>query len=80
MHSLDLFDGIVISGIEHIAKPDRKIFEIMLQRHNINPEFSLFIDDSPANTKTARSLNISTVTFAASDDCYLQIHQWLQKD
>jgi len=75
----ELFDGIVTSGEEHIAKPDRRIFEIMLQRYDLNPRHSLFIDDSPANTETARSMNIETVTFEASEDCYLQISQWMAR-
>ena len=27
------FDGFVISGIERVAKPDQRIFEILLRRH-----------------------------------------------
>ena len=28
-----LFDGIVVSGVEKVVKPDRKIYEILLERY-----------------------------------------------
>ena len=73
----DMFDGIVTSGAEHTAKPEAEIFEILLQRYELDPQHCLFIDDSSANTSTARSFNINTVTFQGSSDCYARISQWL---
>ena len=44
-----LLDGCVISGIEGVAKPDRRIFEILLDRYRLRPEGTVFIDDAAAN-------------------------------
>lgn len=38
-------DGIIISAHEHIKKPDKRIFEILLNRYNLKPQESIFIDD-----------------------------------
>jgi 2-haloacid dehalogenase len=52
------FDGHVISGIEGVAKPDRRIFDILLQRYRLEPRRCVFIDDSPRNVQAARELGM----------------------
>lgn len=56
----DYFDRIFLSCDLHLSKPDTKIFEKVLQKTEIKPEETLFIDDSEANCKAAESLGIST--------------------
>lgn len=73
----NLFDGIVTSGRENTGKPDKRIFEILLDRYQIEAAESLFIDDSVDNTKTADSLGITTITFKGSDSCYQKIATYL---
>ena len=46
-------DGIIISAHEHIKKPDRKVFEILMSRYNLKPHECIFIDDDD----TGRSYN-----------------------
>lgn len=46
-------DGIIISAHEHIKKPDRKVFEILMNRYNLKPQECIFIDDD----YTGRSYN-----------------------
>lgn len=70
----EMFDGIVTSGKENTGKPDETIFKILLERYQINPEESLFIDDSAANTTTAENLGISCVTFKGTHNCYDRIY------
>lgn len=69
----DLFDGIVTSGVENVAKPGKRIFEILFERYDLEPAECLFIDDSAANTATANEFGVTTVTFKASDHCYKTI-------
>jgi 2-haloacid dehalogenase len=57
------FDGVVISGIEGVAKPDREIFEILLKRHGLDPDRTAFTDDSPGNVAAARELGIRALRF-----------------
>lgn len=63
---LDLFDGIVISGTEGVAKPDRAIFEILLSRYDLEPGATVFIDDVPANVAVARQMGIVTVHYTTA--------------
>jgi len=52
---LDLFDDIVVSGQERVAKPDPRIYEIAERRFGHAPQSLFFTDDNPANVATARA-------------------------
>lgn len=43
------FDDIIFSCDVHMMKPNSKIFKYAIQRFNINPKESLFIDDTLSN-------------------------------
>lgn len=57
----DLFDGIMISGQEKMAKPNPEFFQKLLNKYNINPATTIFIDDEPNNIATARALGITSI-------------------
>jgi 2-haloacid dehalogenase len=60
------FDDHVISGIEGVAKPDGKIFEILLQRHRLRPQATVFIDDSAPNVTAAAELGITAIQYTSA--------------
>ncbi|WP_226064514.1 HAD family hydrolase [Kaistella polysaccharea] len=52
-----IFEGkIVVSGTEKLIKPDRTIWEVLLQRYDIKAEESVFIDDNAKNIEVAKDL------------------------
>ncbi len=53
-----LCSGIVISAYEHLKKPDKKIYELILERYELKAEECLFIDDTEKNYKTANEIGI----------------------
>jgi 2-haloacid dehalogenase len=61
------FDGYVISGLEGVAKPDRRIFEILLKRYALEPQETVFIDDSQRNVEAARKLGIHSVHYKSAE-------------
>ena len=58
-----LFEGIVVSGEEHVIKPEPEIFRRLLDRYGICAEESLFIDDNLANVEAARALGFTAIQF-----------------
>ena len=56
----DYFDGIVTSFKARATKPDEKIFRYAIEYLGINPEETIFFDDSEANTKAAEALGFKT--------------------
>ncbi len=59
------FDGEVISSEEGVVKPEESIYKILLDRYNLDPAESLFVDDRKANVDVAESLGIDSVLFVS---------------
>ena len=64
----DYFEETFLSYEMHLAKPDKAIFEKVLEEANLLPEETLFIDDSEANCKTASELGIHAHHYHIGDD------------
>jgi 2-haloacid dehalogenase len=60
------FDAHVISGLEGVAKPDRRIFEILLHRHGLRAQATVFIDDQARNVDAARELGLVALHFSSA--------------
>ncbi len=59
----DLFDGQVISCDYKVGKPDPKIYEILIDKYNLKPCESLFIDDLNINLEASRKFGLSTIRY-----------------
>ena len=57
------FEGIVISGEERLAKPDERIYLVLLKRYGLAAAECLFIDDSTRNIRAAEALGFQTLHF-----------------
>jgi len=62
------FDGCVVSGIEGVAKPDQRIFEVLLSRYDLEPSATVFIDDTVANIAAARDLGLVAIHYSAGGE------------
>ena len=59
----DLFDGIVISGVVGMIKPEPEIFRLILDRYDLYAPETLYLDDNPENILAARRQGIQSVHF-----------------
>ena len=67
-HKYEFFgwlDDIVISGEVGMAKPDERIFHLLLERIGRPASACLFIDDSLHNITAARQLGFQTIQFSS---------------
>lgn len=64
----NIFDGGVVSYEEKMIKPEENIYKRILEKYNLKPEESIFIDDVQANVEGAKKLNINTILFKDSND------------
>ena len=63
-HDLDkYFIGKVISAEEKMTKPNKEIYELLLNRFSLNPEECLFLDDKPENIQGAISCKMNGYVF-----------------
>ncbi|KFF30941.1 HAD family hydrolase [Bifidobacterium bombi] len=58
-----MLDGIVVSGFEHMRKPDPAFFDLALDRWGIKADETAFIDDMPNNVAAANALGIHAHLF-----------------
>lgn len=63
----NLFNGIVVSGVEKEVKPEPRLFEILLERYGLNANECVFIDDSLPNVETAKKLGFTAFRFTTHD-------------
>jgi 2-haloacid dehalogenase len=65
---MNWFDGYVISGLEGMAKPDPRIFQLLLRRYRLAPAATVFIDDSPANIEAARGQGMTALRYTSAGE------------
>jgi putative hydrolase of the HAD superfamily len=58
-----LFDGLVFSATTEFVKPDKDMFEYVLNKFNLKPEECLFIDDASRNIAGAKQAGIEGYLF-----------------
>ena len=74
---LSEFDALVISGEINKVKPDRAIYDYLLDTYALNPEECIFIDDNSANIAMAESLGITGYLF---DGDAVKLRAYLEKE
>jgi len=60
---LKIFKGIVVSGVENTRKPFPKIYEILLNRYQLEADKCLFIDDNQDNIDAALHMGMAAIHF-----------------
>lgn len=65
---LEFFDGVVVSADIHVAKPDIKIYEHILEKYNLKAEECLFIDDRQDNVEGAEKAGMYAYRFKNNFD------------
>lgn len=63
-----LFDGGIVSCKEKLLKPEENIYKKIIEKYQLKPEESVFIDDVQANLEGAEKLNFGTILFESSTD------------
>lgn len=66
----DLFEQVYLSFEIGMRKPDKEIFEWVCKENNLNPENTLFIDDSPQHIEGAKSAGLKTHFYENEQEFY----------
>ena len=61
------FDGIVVSGEIGMVKPDRAIYDHLVETYGLTPAQCLFIDDNQANVAGARAAGWQAIRYESSE-------------
>lgn len=63
---LDVFDVVIFSAEVRLAKPDPRIYQLMLEKLGVQAPDTIFIDDFQKNIDAAQALGIHGVHFENS--------------
>ena len=73
---LNLFEGIVVSGDERIKKPDPRLYQILIDRYSIQPNKSIFIDDTKINVEAAIDVGFQAIHFISAYQLQEELQKW----
>ena len=60
-------DGMIVSYMVHVGKPEPKIYEALVDKYNLNPKESLFFDDRSENVEGAIEYGIDAKCVTSED-------------
>ena len=72
---LDWFIDVMVSGREGMAKPDERIFRVLLDRFGLDPSTTVYLDDSPANVEQARKLGMDAIHVHSTADLRTELRR-----
>jgi 2-haloacid dehalogenase len=58
-----LFEGVLVSGVEGVAKPDPAVFRLLVERYGLQPGRTVFVDDSAKNVAAATAAGLRGLLF-----------------
>lgn len=70
---IDLADGAVFSCYHHMVKPQPEIYELLLEKYNLNAAECVFLDDKPENVAGGESCGIMGLVFTDIDDALYKL-------
>lgn len=77
---INCFEACYFSHKIQMRKPDREIFETVLNTHDLIPEETLFIDDTLEHIETAAGLGLHTWHLQVGEEDVIQLDDVLTHD
>ena len=72
---LPYIDDVLVSSHEKMTKPDKEIYERLLEKFDLKAEETVFIDDRLANIEGAESVGIMGVHFTDYEDVSAKLNK-----
>ena len=72
-----IFELVVDSAFVGCRKPDREIYDIVLERLGLPAQACLFVDDVDVNVDAAREIGFATVHFRDNEQAIPEIRRLL---
>ncbi|XP_060076036.1 acyl-CoA dehydrogenase family member 10-like isoform X2 [Ylistrum balloti] len=72
-----LFDVIIESCVVGMRKPDPRIYELCLNKLDVAPQESVFLDDLGGNLKSAKAVGINTIKVSDPDVAIRELEEFL---
>jgi epoxide hydrolase-like predicted phosphatase len=69
------FDDLIFSAEVGLAKPDRRIFDLALDRLRVQPAEAIFIDDVQGNIEAAQAIGMAGIRFVSTEQTIMDIER-----
>lgn len=79
MRFLDYTDGEIFSYMYKVIKPEKKIYDILLEKYSLVPEECVFLDDREDNIAMAKSFGIHGIVFKNYEQAKRDLDELLKK-
>ncbi len=76
-HFDELADLLIYSSEEKAAKPDRRIYEILCERLDVQPQEVVFLDNHPQIIETANQFGIHAVLCENTEQAIAAVNEIL---
>ncbi len=67
MGFLSEVDGGILSYRDRVVKPDPAIYKLLMERYDLVPEKTVFIDDTAVNIEAAKNLGWNGIVFESKE-------------
>ncbi|MBR1419326.1 MAG: HAD family phosphatase [Synergistaceae bacterium] len=74
---LPFLDGGIFSCDVHLIKPDLKIYEMLINKYNLEPERCVFIDDIERNVNAAREAGLNAIKLDTHEQARFDLDKFL---
>lgn len=75
----DAVDAMIISAEEGVAKPGARIYQIALERLDVQPGQAVFVDDAAENVQAAQAIGMYSVQFKNTMQMIADIKRYLDE-
>jgi epoxide hydrolase-like predicted phosphatase len=73
--SFSIFDAFFVSNELHCIKPNKVIYEKVIESCRCKPSEMIFIDDKPENLEPAKAMGMHTILFKNEAQCLTELNQ-----
>lgn len=73
-----IVDGMIISGIVKLIKPEAEIYNCLLNTYSLKPDECVFIDDKPENIIAGEKLGIHGIVFVNYEDAKNKLEELIE--
>ncbi|MBR1658485.1 MAG: HAD family phosphatase [Synergistaceae bacterium] len=77
---LPLMDGGIFSCDVKLIKPDRRIYEALAEKYNLNPSECVFIDDLERNVKAGKDFGFHGIQFVTLRQAQEDLNKLLKEE
>ncbi len=73
-----MFDDMIFSAEVGLAKPDRRLYELALDRLRVRAAEAVFVDDVHENVEAAQAIGMVGIRFVSTEQTITDIEQYLK--